>query len=109
VIVNLSLSMSAPRGETATLIERVRRVLREPGKLFELGELQKHPEQLVEQNSEIAPKIQANHRRQSEAIPLRSVTARFSLRSDEQKTQNLPRKVSGKRRLRERKAALFDH
>jgi hypothetical protein len=89
--------MNARRRETATLIERVRRVWREPRKLFELLEVQKQPEQLLERNSENAPKIAGNHRTQSEAVPLRSVTARFSLRSDEQKTQTLPREVLGKR------------
>jgi hypothetical protein len=88
--------MNAPQRETATLIERVRRVWREPRKLFELVEVQKQPEELLERNSENAPKIPGNRRRQSEAVPLRSVTARFSLRSDEQKTQTLPREVLGK-------------
>ena len=88
--------MNARRRETATLIERVRRVWREPRKLFELVEVQKQPEELPERNSENAPKIPGNHRTQSEAVPLRSVTARFSLRPDEQETQTLPREVLGK-------------
>ena len=90
--------MNARRQETATFIERVRRVLREPRKLLEHREMQlKQPEQLVERNPESAPKILGNHCRQSEEIPLRTVTARISLRSEGQKTQTLPPEVLGKR------------
>ena len=89
--------MNARRRETATFIERVRRVLREPRKLLEHREVQlKQPEQLVERNPEKARKIPGNHRRQSEEIPLRTVTARVSLRSEGQKTQPLPPEVLGK-------------
>ena len=89
--------MNARRRETATFIERVRCVLREPRKLLEHREMQlKQPEHLVERNPESARKIPGNHRRPSEEIPLRTVTARVSLRSEGQKTQTLPPEVVGK-------------
>jgi hypothetical protein len=90
--------MNFRRRETATLIERVRRVLREPRKLLEQWEVQlKQPEQLLGGNPEIAPQIPANHRTQSEEIGLRTVTARFSMRDEGQKTQTRPPEELGKR------------
>ena len=83
--------MNARQKETATLIERVRRVLREPRKLLEQKEVQLKQPQHLERNREIARKISGNHRQQSQEIGLRTVTARVSLRSVEQKTQTLPR------------------
>jgi hypothetical protein len=66
----------------------MRRLLRESRKLLEQREVQlKQPEQLGERNPRIARKNPG----------LRTVTARFSLPCEEQKTQNLPRKVLGKR------------
>jgi hypothetical protein len=83
--------------ETATLIERVRRVLREPRELLEQREVQlKQPEQFLGGRPEIADQIPANHRTQSEEIGLRTVTARFSLPHEEQKTQARPPEKLGK-------------
>jgi hypothetical protein len=62
----------------------MRRVLRKSRKLLEQREVQLKPEHLGERNPEIARTNPG----------LCTVTARFSL----QKTQNLPRKVLGKRR-----------
>lgn len=90
--------MIARRRETATLIARARRVLRKSRKLFERREVQlKQPQQPLERNPEIARKMSGNHRTQSEERGLRSVTARFSLRCEEEKTQNLPREALGRR------------
>jgi hypothetical protein len=67
----------------------MRRVLGEARKLLEEREMQlKPPEHLGERNPEIAPKKPS----------LRTVTARFSLPREEQKTQSLPRKALGKKR-----------
>ena len=74
------------------LIQQVRRMLREPGKLLEQWEVQlKQPAQLRGGNPETASEFPGNHWEQSEETRLRSVTARFSLPSDEQKTQTLLR------------------
>jgi hypothetical protein len=90
--------MNFRRRETATLIERVRRVLREPRKLLEQREVQlKQPEQLLKRSPEIARQIPGNHRRQAEQIGLRSVTARFSLQCEQEKTQTAPHEQLGKR------------
>jgi hypothetical protein len=90
-------SMNFQRRETATLIERVRRVLREPRKLLGQREVQlKEPEQL-QRNPEVERQIAGNHRRRPEEIGLRTVTARFSLQCEEQKPQTLPRDELGKR------------
>ena len=92
------LSMTAPRRETATLIERARRVLRKSRKLLEQREVQLKPaEQCLERIPEIARKMPRNHRGQSKESRLRSVAASVSLGSEEQKTQNLPREALGKR------------
>jgi hypothetical protein len=77
----------------------MRRVLQESRKLLEQREVQlKQEEQLLERNLEMARKIQGNHRTQFEESGLRTVMARVSLRSEEQKTQNLPRKGIGKKK-----------
>ena len=90
--------MNFRRRETAALIERVRRVLREPRKLLEQREVQlKQPEELPGGNPEIERQIPANHRTQSEEIGLRTVTARFSMRDEGQKTQIRPPEELGKR------------
>jgi hypothetical protein len=90
--------MNASQRETASLIERVRRVMREPRTVFEQWEVQlKASEQPLKRNPEITHQIAGNHHRQSEEIGLRTETARVSLRPEEQTTLILPRERSGKR------------